>query len=108
MGCGSDSNAEPDKMYIHFFVAPKQMTDEMSAEEQIQALRLWLAQEAGGYTEFSEAPGGWLDGEGHLQTEEQAAFLVSAFLNLKKPILQYMIQNFGQNQPYVILWNALP
>ncbi len=108
MGCGSDSNAEPDKIYIHFFVAPKLLPDGTSTEEQIQALRLWLAQEAGGYTEFSEAPGGWLDGKKNLQIEEQSAFLVSASVNLKEPIQQYMIQNFGQSQPYVILWNALP
>jgi hypothetical protein len=43
-----------------------------------------------------------------LQIEEQAAFLVSASVNLKEPIRQYMIQNFGQSQPYVILWNVLP
>ena len=108
MGCGGDSSAEPEKTYIHFFVAPKLMPDGTSAEEQIQALRLWLAREAGGYTELSEAPGGWLDEEGNLQTEEQAAFLVSAPVNLKEPIRQYMTRNFGQSLPYVMLWNALP
>ena len=69
---------------------------------------MWLAQEAGGYTELRESPGGWLDGEGNLQTEEQAAFLVSAPVNLKEAIQQYMIQNFGQSLPYVVVWNALP
>jgi len=107
VGCGSESGAEPDRMYIHFFVAPKHMPDGTPAEEQIQALRLWLAREGGGYTELKDAPGGWIDGEGNLQTEEQVAFLVSAPMNLKEAVRQYMIRNFGQSLPYVLVWEAL-
>ena len=40
MGCGSDSNAEPEKIYIHFFVAPKLLPDGTSTEEQIQQFPL--------------------------------------------------------------------
>ncbi len=108
MGCSSDSGAEPDRIFIHFFVAPQYMPDGTSSEEQIQALRLWLAREAGGYTEFKEAPGGWIDGAGNLQTEEQVAFLVSAPANLKEAIRQYMSRNFGQSLPYVVVWESLP
>ena len=106
-GCSSDSSAEPDRTYVHFFVAPKFMPDGSPADDRLDALRLWLAQEAGGYTELGDAPGGWITAEGNLQTEDQVAFVVTANFNLKATIRQYMMEHFDQTLPYVVVWETL-
>ena len=93
--------------YIHFFVAPKFMPDKTASSKEMASLRTWLASRAGGYTELMEAPGGWLNAQSELETEDQVGFFLSATSNLKKAIEQYLITNFKETQPYVEVWTAL-
>ena len=59
------------------------------------------------YTEMKEAPGGWLNAQNQLETQNQVAFFVSAASNLKEAIEHYLMTRFKQTEPYVEVWNAL-
>ncbi|MEW5734833.1 MAG: hypothetical protein AB1921_08255 [Thermodesulfobacteriota bacterium] len=92
--------------FVHFFVVPKTMPDGSSAKEQMDALKVWLCDKAGGYTELPDAPGGWMNHQGGLETSDQHAFLVSAPANMKDEITAYVKKEFAETDPYVMVWKA--
>ena len=83
------------------------MPDKHASDKEMAGLREWLAVEAGGYTELKEAPGGWLNAQNQLETQNQVAFFVSAASNLKEAIEHYLMTHFKQSEPYVEVWKAL-
>ncbi len=95
------------KTFIHFFVVPKQLPNGQDATDEIAALKQWLAQTAGGYTELGDAPGGWINPENTLETARQTAFFLSAPRNLRREISDYIRVRFKERQPYVMTWKAL-
>ena len=108
-GCGlALAPARHDVQFIHFFVVPKTLPDGSSSVEQMAALRTWLVQTAGGYTELPQAPGAWINHAGSLETSDQAGFLVSSVKNLKKEIAARIKTLFRQTDPFVEVWSGIP
>lgn len=104
-GCAHTPGHVPVQ-YVHFFVAPKALPDGSDATPKLEALKAWLCEKAGGYTEIPDAPGGWINHQNKLESAEQAGFIVSAGTNLKAEIAARIEKEFAEKEAYVLVWKA--
>lgn len=92
------------QVYVHFFVVPIPSQD--GGSDQIAALRVKLAELAGGYTELGLANGGALQSNGQVATRRNIAYMVSASRNISADLEEYVPLHFPIEKPYVLVWQA--
>lgn len=92
------------QVYVHFFVVPIPSQD--GTGDEIAALRLKLAEMAGGYTELGLVNGGALQSGGQLSTRRNMAYMVSASRDITADLEEYVPVHFPIEKPYVLVWQA--
>lgn len=100
------SQTPSNTTHVYFFVAPALLPDGTSSEVEIQALKNFLVDTAGGYSGLGESEGGWKSAEGKLETEKNHTFFVSCPKDIAKDLQQFLSDHFGQGAPYIITWEA--
>lgn len=97
---------EPDLVYVHYFVVPQFFPDGSPTTDAVAALKDYLLSLAGGYTELGKSNGGWSDPDLGNQTEEELSFMVSAPQIITAELTLFIQQNFQENEPYILVWEA--
>jgi hypothetical protein len=92
------------QVYVHFFVVPIPSQD--GSSDEIAALRLKLAELAGGYTELGLANGGALQSDGQVITRRNIAYMVSASRDITADLEEYVPIHFPIEKPYILVWQA--
>jgi hypothetical protein len=97
---------ESQQVFAHLFTVPTVLPGGADAAEQTAALRTWLAETFGGFTRLGAGEGGWKNEEGHLETEANTTYLVTAPRDVSKEIAARLTRDFGVRIPYVLVFPA--
>lgn len=92
--------------HVYFFVVPDKLPDGSSSATEIQALKKFLVDTAGGYSGQGESEGGWKNLEGNVETEINFSFFVSCPKDISKELADFVSKHFSQPEPYIITWEA--
>lgn len=98
--------ASQQPVVAHLFLVPAKLADGRDAAPQTAALEAWLAETCGGYTRLGPGRGGWKNETGHLETEANAAYLVTAPRDVAAAIARRLTRDFGVRVPYVLTFPA--
>jgi hypothetical protein len=101
---GAATAQAESQVYVHFFVVPIPSQDGTS--DEIAALRIKLAELAGGYTELGLVDGGALQSGGQVVTRRNIAYMVSASRDITADLEEYVPVHFPIEKPYVLVWQA--
>jgi hypothetical protein len=90
----------------HLFLVPVTLPDGRDAAERLAGLEAWLAEAFGGYTRLGTGHGGWQNEAGRVETEANAAYLVTAPRDVSRDIGDRLTRDFGVRVPYVLAFPA--
>jgi hypothetical protein len=100
------ASAKTQPVITHLFLVPVTLPDGRDAAPALVDLEAWLAESFGGYTRLGTGQGGWKNEPGQVETQVNAAYLVTAPRDVSREIADRLTRDFGERVPYVLVFPA--
>ena len=95
------------EVFVHFVVVPSKTKDGGDIHKALDDLKLFFAEQAGGYTHLGPTDGGYLPPGGTLSKSANYSFIVAAPRDISPEIEAYIPQHFDTEKPYILIWKAV-
>ncbi len=100
------AQAENRQVFAHLFTVPTDLPDGGDDSMKLPGFEGWLAQSFGGYTKLGSGDGAWKNEQGQVEIQGNVVYLVTAARDVSKDLATRLAADFGERQPYILVFAA--